>query len=612
MGAIFIVSIVSRLNSIQFQYLSLLRFGSTKQAKVVCLENKLKIWEDRRPLFRHCVTGFDALQRELQAAREQLLKLGQDVSSIEATLKLTSSNPSESGNNVTTKLVGGLTSVQTSGSNPSHSNTRNRSRLAQASANDLDEIKSRSNVVKDPRYELDMKQDYAVESRDLSVGKRRRIESKSDEVAQRVLAHQYHQSPATRSRDAMPPPSIPARVLRTPKTAFNAQNGRTIDSPMPKFLPTVNVNRESYFNPNTPNFHNPKYSPICSGINAPFYLTQNHHGSLFATGRQQNLSQQVSADQATPVQMLAQGCGQQSYLTPLHHDGNGVHSFPQGKQGHLLLNAKTSPLDRIRTESDISPYAQDLVNSLELDKECAEMNSSSKTVSGADPMVHQANSSGGFPKDHTFTDPYYRNDKYPEIPYRTGKINNGSFFSAIDTKRMLGSRNNRIGTNDGELDNDFIRTLSPIKSTFKTTPARLSLPPRGSSSIGTPRLRTGMSANARSSSNIFIPPTPTTVRPHREPLGNVAMSNPYVPSPYFSHQILPRPPQSSTPLVDHSKSPGRAKTFVETPFRIDQRSQAGLNRPFHEYLKGGSGLPAGPPAHAVGRSSAASMRRACR
>lgn len=549
--------------------------------------------------------------RELQAAREQLLKLGQDVSSIEATLKLTSSNPAENENNVSAQPVSYLTSGQASNPNPNYSNTRNRSRLAQASANDLDEIKNSSNMVKDSRYALGTNHDYAVGSREKSVGKKRRIESRSDDMAQRVSAYQYHQSPIIRSREAMPPPSLPLRVPRTPKTGFDVQNGRTMDSPLPRFLPSTNVSRKSVFSPNAPNFYSSSYSPICSGKNAPFYLTPNHHESLFAKGRQHHFSPQVSADQTISAAVLPQGFGKQPYLTPLRHDQNGVRSFPRGKQGHPLLNETISPLECTRVGSYVNPYRQNLVDSRELDVTRAEINSSSDTIAGTDPLVRQADSNGGFSKDPTNTNPYYRHGGDPKIPFSTGNMN-GGFFSATGLERRLGSRNDRMNINDGELDQNIAHSSSLINSTFKATPTRVSLPPRGSYSIGTPRLRTGMSANARSSSSILIPPTPAAFRPHREPLDKTARSNSYVASPYFSHQSLLRPPQSSPPLVDTSESSGQARTFVEAPFRIDQRSQAGRNPPMYEHLGGRSGFQADPPAHGTGRGDRTSMRRARR
>lgn len=537
------------------------------------------------------------------------MELGQDVSSIDASLKLTTGNPAENRNNVTTQLVTDLTSEQTSGSNPGHIDTRNRSRLAQASAKDLDEIKNSLNAVKDPRYAL--KQDDAVGSSDISVGKRRRIESRNDDVVQQVPAYQYHQSPMIRSRDAMPPPSLPARIPRTSKTAFNAQNGRAINSPIP--LPPVNISPTSIFNPNTSNFFSPSYSPIRLGKNAPFDLTQNHRGSLFTTGRQHHFSPQVSADQMISAQMLPQGFGQQPDLTRIHQDQNAVHSFPQGGQGHPLLNETISPLNRIRGGSYINPCGQNLVRSREVEETCAEINISLDTISGADSLVRHADSNGGFPKGHSNTHPYYRNGDHPEIS-RIGNVN-GAFFDAIGSERGLRPRNSRTGINDGELDQNITHASSLINSTLRATPNRVSLPPRGPSSLGTPRLRTGMSANARSSSNIFIPPMPTAFRPHREPLDNMAMGNPDVASPYFSYQGLPLHPQSPPPFVDPSKSLVQARTFVKAPLRIDQRSQAGSNRPAHESLGGRSRFLAGSPADGAGRgdrSSAAGMRRARR
>lgn len=541
------------------------------------------------------------------------MELGQDVSSIEATLKLTGSNPTENGNNNATQLGSDLTSEKTSSSNPNHINTRNRSRLAQASANDLDEIKKSSNVVKDSRYALGMEQDYPVGSTDSSVGKRR-IESRSDDVEQRVPTYQYHQSPTIRSRDAMPPPSLPARLSTTPKAAFNAHNGRTISSPVPTFLPYMDVNRRSMVNPNASNFYRLSYSPICSSTKTPFCLTQNHHGSVLATERQQLYPPQVSADQMTPSMMLPQGFGQQPYLTSFHQDQDGVHNIPQESQGHPLLNETVSPRTRIRVGSYINTYGQNSVDSRELDIARAEFNSSSDTIAGADPVVHQGDGNRGFSKDRTYTLPYYRNLNYQENPSYTGNINEG-LSSVIGSERKQGSRNNCTGINDGELDQNITHTSSFTSSTFKTTPTRVSLPPRcpPSIGIGTPRLRTGMSANARSSCNAFIPLTRTTFRPHREPLDNTAMSNRYVASPYFSPQNLPRPPQSSPLLVDPSKSSSQARTVFGAPFRIDQRSQAGSNRPMHEHLGGRSGFRAGPYGAGRGdRSSAAKMRRARR
>ena len=550
--------------------------------------------------------------RELQRVRNQLLELGQDVSSVEATLKITGSNQTENGNKDATQLGSNLTSEKTSSSNPNHINTRNRSRLAQASANDLDEIKKCANVVKDSHFPLGVEQDYPSGSRDDLVGKRR-IESKRDDVEQQVPAYQYPQSPTIRSRDAMPPPSLPAR-LSTPKAAVNAHNGRAIGIPVPTFLPNLDNNRRSMVNPNTPNFHSPSYGTIFSGKKAPFCLTQNHHGSILTTERQQLYPPQVSADQMAPSMMVPQRFGQQSYLTSFHQDQDGVHNIPQESQGHPLRNETVSPLTRVRVGSHINTYGQNLVDSRGVDIARAEVNRSSDPIFAADSVVSQTDGNGGFPKDRTYTFPYYRNVNYQEDLSCTENINEG-FFSVIGPERKFRSRKYCTGINDGELDQNITHTSSFTSSTFKTTPIRVSLPPRGSSSIGigTPRLRTGMSANARSSCNAYIPPTPTTFRPHREPLENTAMSNRYVASPYFSPQNLPRPPQSSPPLVEPSKSLSQARTIFEAPFRIDQRSQAVSNRPMHEHLGGRSGYRAGP--YRAGRGdqpSAPNMRRARR
>lgn len=534
-------------------------------------------------------------------ARGQLLKLGQDVSSIDKTLQLTSSNPVENGDNITAQSVNDLTTEETSVSNPSHIKTRNRSLLAQASADDLDEIKNRSKVIKNSRYATNTKLDYAVGYKCIPAGKRRRIE---DDVAHRSPAYQYHQSPTTHSRDAMPPPSIPARIPRAPKSVFNAHNDRTIDCPIPRFLPTTNVNPEYFSNLSVQGSYSPSYSSTWSGTKEPISRTQYRHESLVAPPGQQHFSPQVSSDQMTPAQVLAQKFGQKSYLTPLRQDQNGIHNFPQGKQGYSILNSKIHPLNRIQSGSNISPFSQNLIDSQELDEECPELNSSSKMIDGADPKVRQTESNGGFPKNHTNTSAYYRNCIYSGIPYCKGNINRG--FIAKDFESMLGSRNNLTSLNDGELDQGIIHTSNHITTTFKSTPIRVSLPPRGPSSVGTSRLRTGMSANARSSN---------TFRPHREPLENMAMSNPYVASPYFSDQSLPCLPQSLTPLEEPPKSPGWTRTFVEAPFRIGQRSNVGSNRPMQKHIEGRTGFRTGLPAHGAGRGdrySPSIVRRACR
>ncbi|MCJ1469899.1 hypothetical protein MMC07_008543 [Pseudocyphellaria aurata] len=592
------------LEALRFQYLSLLRYGSTKQAKVVRLENELKVWEDRRPLFKHCVTSFDKLQRELQAAREKLLEFNQDVSSIDATLKLTGSNQAENRNS---KLVQGSTSEHSSNSNRNHISTHNRSRLAQASAYDLDELKSRSNV-RDSNYTLERQQDYAVGSGDSSAGKRRRIDSRSHDTTQRVIAHRHPPSITIHSRDAMPPPSLPAQVPRTPKTAINAHNGRTVNSPLSKLIHSVNVNRKFTTNPIAPNCYSPSFSPICSVTKSPFYLTQNQHESLFAARQQYQPSPQISGDPMTPVHMSPQGFRQQPSLTSLHRDQIGVQSFPQAQQSHSLLHEAVFP----PVESYINPYGRNLFYAREPDISPAEFNNSSDMLAGTDPLAHRTDSMGDCLKEHTNTHP---NGEYLEIPSDTGSIDRG-FCVSIGSKRRLGSPDNCACIHNGELDHNIRNTSGLSSSTFRTPPIRLSLPHRGPSSMGTPRLRTGMSANARSSNKTFILPTPITFRPHREQLNNIAMSNPYLASPYFSHQRLRRPPQISPLSIELSKSPGQTKTLVEAPFQVNQQSRAGSNRPMLEHCGGRSGFRAGPSAHRAihGRGSSATpcMRRARR
>lgn len=542
------------------------------------------------------------LVRELHAAREKLLELSQDVSSIDATLKFTSSSLAENRN---TQIVKDSTSEHTSISNTNHISTHNRSRLAQASANDLDQLKSRSNVVIDSRYTLERKRDCAVGSSDSSAGKRRRIESRSHDAAKRV---KYPPSITTRSRDAMPPPSLPARVPITPKTAINAHNGQTSNSPMSKLIPSVDVSRKSIFNPTAPNCYSPSCSSICSITNSPFYLPQNHHEGLFAAGQQYKFSPQISAELMTPVHMLPQGFRQRPSLTSDHRDQIGVQNFPQVQQSHSLLHEAISP----PVESYINPYRRNLCYSRKPDTTPAEINSSSDMLAGTDPLTCPGDSSGGFLKEHNNT---HRSGDYLEIPSHTGNINRG-FCGAMGSKRRLGSRDNRTSIHDGELDQNITSTSRLINSTFRTPPIRLSLPHRGPSSIGTPQLRTGLSANVRSSSRILVPPTPITFRPHREPLNNIAMSNPYLASPYFSHQRLPRPSQSSPPSADTSKSPSQAKTFVGAPSRVDQQSRAGSNRTMLEQSEGRSRFRPGSSPHGTGhghRSSATpSMRRARR
>ena len=214
---------------LQFQYLSLIRFGAKVHEKALRLGNSLRLWEERKTEIVRSLSNVAPLREyvpqesfsvlsgalnsslsELLSAGRRLLALGQDVSSIEAVL-----------NSAGTSLVQDPHVYQRPGTQqylPSNLLTRDNvtpprptlhvsSRLARGSAADLDRLTKGSPSLGHrgcgPANGLLLRDGYSA--------KRQRVESSSD------LGQPFDPFPSSRpyakvpSRDLMPPPPLPKR-----------------------------------------------------------------------------------------------------------------------------------------------------------------------------------------------------------------------------------------------------------------------------------------------------------------------------------------------------------------------------------------------------------------
>lgn len=149
------------------------------------------------------------------------------------------------------------------------------------------------------------------------------------------------------------------------------------------------------------------------------------------------------------------------------------------------------------------------------------------------------------------------------------------FGSTIPFNRSSDYHHQTHRLDDGELDRRLSRIPAPqLAPGIRTSPTRtrITLPPRGPSVCYTPRPRTGISANIRSSA--ATPQSSVNLRPHREQLGTIESRRLPSMSPYFAHQQIPSTGlHNATPQIAYSKPRSQMRGFSE-----------GLNTPGQPYI----------------------------
>ncbi|KAF6229552.1 hypothetical protein HO173_011407 [Letharia columbiana] len=194
------------LEALRFHYLSLLRSGTKTREKLIGLTKALKRWEDKKPEIVRSLSSVAPLRDELLSAGRRLMVLGEDVSSIETTLKLAG-----------VSLTEGLRPQQQMDIRSQHQSMDLKpagqksspldggSRIARGSAADLDCLKQGAGIFKGRSgvTQQDSMQQHGSSS------KRKRVDSRSDTEHQTEYALRGRGFGICRSRDQMPPPPIP-------------------------------------------------------------------------------------------------------------------------------------------------------------------------------------------------------------------------------------------------------------------------------------------------------------------------------------------------------------------------------------------------------------------
>lgn len=401
-----------------------------------------------------------------------------------------------------------------------------------------------------------------------TIGKKRRVESRISDIAKQGSAHELHRSPAINSRDVMPPPPRPIRVFQTPKPAPDSRCERNSRTPAPCFLSTLNANTQSFaFKPKAPAFHSSSHASAVSDATHPPAI---HLSSPDATIQDHRFSPQASAYQTNPsLQTLRQGIGHQAYPT-VSQGENDTNGFWQGSFKFQLPDTTGIPTQQpwqFHASQNIHPYLQHIV--------------SSRTPETNDSLdaITSAGTNKGSPTHHCMhPDSHDGTHQYTRSVTENAK---GGFFGLIGSQRT-NSFGDNPPINDGELD-QFFSTASNQTTPFTPTGNRVSLPPRASSVIGTPRLRTGMSANSRSSrSNKLIPlMTPNAPKFHRKPVG---INSQYGESPYFRNQDIPNPVQNPALLLAPRWPLSQAGYFMGVSNALERSFQAGGNLPTNQQL----------------------------
>ncbi|KAM0797484.1 hypothetical protein BDR22DRAFT_824324 [Usnea florida] len=215
-------------SGVDFQYLSLLRSGAKSHEKLKESAKALKRWEDKKLEIVHSLSSVAPLRDELLSARRRLLALGEDVSSIDTTLKLAGVSLIESlhpEQKLDSKCLG---------QNPAALD--GSMRLAQGSAADLEYMNQSALSFNGDGGMTE----YESMGQDIS-SKRKRVDTRSDSE------HQNEYVPTGeiqkgQSRDQMPPPPIPmqhpivplARVPFSDKHGLNPQHDHEQESYLPR------------------------------------------------------------------------------------------------------------------------------------------------------------------------------------------------------------------------------------------------------------------------------------------------------------------------------------------------------------------------------------------
>ena len=443
---------------------------------------------------------------------------------------------------------------------------------------------------------LAMNQVPAERSTDGSIGKKRRVESRISDVAKRGSAHDLQPSPALNSRDVMPPPPRPIGVLQTPKPTSSACYNQI---PAPCFLNNLDANAQSFtFTPKVSAFCGFGQAAVVSDASVKPHAPAFHLGSPDGAIQDNGFSLQASGHRTNPsLQNSRQEIGHKVFSK----DESDTNRFWQGLSSFQLpvTTGFRSQQRQFHSPQSIHPSMQHILNS-----RVPETND----FLGA---ITRAGTNMGSPTHYSIRADSY-DDTYQCTRLATENANGGS-FGLIESQRVNGFGGNNPHVNDGELD-QFLPTASNWTIPLTPTRNRLSFPPRTSSLGGTPRLRTGMSANSRSSrSSKRIPlMTPNAPKFHRKPLGNTTINNQYGASPYSSSQELLKPVQHLVPLLASQWPLGQASYLTGASKASERGFQAGGNPPTKQHIWTQSDFQPntpGPGARSGDRPFAAEMRR---
>lgn len=443
--------------------------------------------------------------------------------------------------------------------NSNYSNTRVRSRLAQSIKANLGEIRSRSSpfredCVSTPNHVPTMT------NGNFSSGKRRRVESRNEDSAWPFLRYERDQPPAVRSRDAMPPPSIPTQI---PRKLNNSSYSQDRQSEQNLSLPMMNLcKRGLIFSPETSNVNVSGRAAITPGAKIQTGSSRNRRGGSFA-----------QPNQVSPPFCAYQMNSNSEVLCP---------GIEQDADSTLLYNNHGGRSQGILDRQSGSPYLNNPVNS----------RGSKVALPGFDTADARINRRISANCDEAFLD-------HPTITHRNRQNGVSGAGSPSHSQKSC-------PVSDGEINRQFSDNSNLADSTSLITPTRITLP------LGRRRFDSSSQLRTRRWSSICPPPsTPASFRAARERLSSRMVDGQRTLSTYFNQQNSHRHEYKPGPQLHPSQPFDQARKMM-VPTLMERNPHTDGNRRIRTKKNIGEQTALIKPGSGNRRPSTANMRRANR
>lgn len=454
--------------------------------------------------------------RELKASRQHLFDLGQDVSSIDAALDLLDdkamsvNNSNKFQNNA--PLYGALASVI------ELDTTHIRTSMAQASAADLEELTCMNRPLGGLEHSNAAP---GIESMEDSAKKRRRLDPRLHGTAQQVFSYREINPCQAQIREAVSPLTLLEKSPTDIPPNVNVRNDQAIGNRLgiPLGHTLTAQHHKSY------NIQTPKVNPN----------DQQFHGFQYPTASS-NKEPQVSRARY-----------------------NNDEYFALTKQN--LTNPQIFEISTIQEPDPYFTAMENIPDSMQNNQDSIKSLMREHTMHLAPDAVEQCLSSP------------YKGSQY-QNRYKTNSTPNFRVGSTAPLYRSSNGLHQLRRPNDGELDNQSLQISAPQPTPgvgISPTRPRITLAPRGPFINCTPRPRTGICANIRSSSTAVTPLPHVNSRLHREQLGTTKSWCLPSRSPYFSRQQTTSAGIRSTiPQIAHPKAHRQIHGILEGPNTLAQ------------------------------------------